>query len=269
LPEAFGTADFIVRWTGSDDPGGSGVAAYDLYVSRDDGPYQHVVTTAETSYTFTGESGSTYGFATRARDQVGNIEPMPTSPDAETLVIIGAWVNRDNLYDVNAKDGVTAIDALMVINELWRKRVFDPETSILTPLPPDGYAPPYYDVTDDGKLTSLDALRVVNYLYRQSIGQGEQTAWLPEIVSADPHLIGRDATRYAFRATPTPVAIGDAAVNGTSLTRHPSPVQAVNRMVASESAWFDAADEGARLEDVDHTLDTLADDVARQWALLP
>ncbi len=71
-----------------------------------------------------------------------------------------------NNFDVNAKDGVTAIDALLIINELAHQSVFDPDTHILLPVPPSGYAPPYYDVTQDGKLSALDALRVINEMAR-------------------------------------------------------------------------------------------------------
>ncbi len=177
LPEAFGTANFMVDWSGEDDGGGSGINSYDLYVSRDDGPFQRVVTnTAETGFELTdGVSGSTYGFVTLARDNVGNVEPMPAVADTETFVIIGAWVNRVDVYDVDAKGGATALDALIIINELGRRSVSDPETGILTPLPPDGFAPPYYDVNEDRKATALDALRVINQLARlANAGGGEQ-----------------------------------------------------------------------------------------------
>ena len=151
----------MIELSGQDDTGGSGVASYDVYVSRDNGPRELLVSrTTATQYEFTGGvSGSTYSFISIARDNVGNVEPMPLVADTETLVIIGAWVNRNNVYDVNASGDVTAGDAITVINQLFFKRVFDPDTAILTPLPPVGYAPPYYDVSDDGKLTAIDALR--------------------------------------------------------------------------------------------------------------
>ncbi len=90
LPEAVGTANVMVEWSGQDDDGGSGIAAYDLYVSRDGGPFEPVVTrTTEKTFEFTGESGVTYGFVTVATDNVGIRETMPLVPDSETLVIIG------------------------------------------------------------------------------------------------------------------------------------------------------------------------------------
>jgi hypothetical protein len=186
MDEAYGTAEFMVHWSGEDDASGSGVHSYDLYVSQDDGLFQQVASNlTETSYQFTGGvSGSTYGFVTLARDNVGNVEPMPTVADAETLVIIGAWINKQNRFDVNARSGVTALDALIVINELGKELVFDPKTRVLTPLPPTGYAPPYVDVTMDGKITGLDALQVINEVRRQTLlsqqADGERITPLPK-----------------------------------------------------------------------------------------
>ena len=51
-------------------------------------------------------------------------------------MIIGAWVNRMDVYDVDDSGEVTALDALVIINEMGRNRVSDPDTFVLTPLPP-------------------------------------------------------------------------------------------------------------------------------------
>ncbi len=175
LPEAVGTASFTVDWSGQDV--GSGIAGYDLYVSHDGGPFETVLSnTTETSYEFTGESGSTYGFVTVARDNVGNLEPMPEVADTQTLVILGAWVNPRDVFDVDDSGEVTALDALLVINELARRSVSDPGTSFLTPLPPEGFAPPFYDVSEDAKVTALDALRVINEMARRSLLEPELIA---------------------------------------------------------------------------------------------
>lgn len=168
LPEAFGTANFMIEWTGQDDVGGSGVGSYDVYVSKDDGPFQLAIANIrETNFEFTGESGSTYAFFSVARDNVGHVEAMKATADTETLVIVGAWVNRDNIYDVDNSGYVSALDALIIINELNFHRVSDPNTSLLPPLPPDGFAPPFYDVSEDGRVTALDALHIINELNRQ------------------------------------------------------------------------------------------------------
>jgi len=64
-----------ITWTGQDDPGGVGVRHYDLYASRDGGPFLIVAEKVDTTaYQFTGSPGATYAFYTRATDHVGNVE---------------------------------------------------------------------------------------------------------------------------------------------------------------------------------------------------
>ncbi len=78
---------FTVTWSGADDPGGSGIGSYDLYVSIDEGPFTpFLLGTTETSITFPGEPGRKYAFYTIARDNVGYIEDAPLTPDAMTTV---------------------------------------------------------------------------------------------------------------------------------------------------------------------------------------
>ena len=263
LPEAFGTSSFMIELSGQDDAGGSGVAAHDIYVSRDNGPFELAAARiTDTEYEFTGGvSGSTYGFVSIAHDNVGNVEPMPTVADTETLVIIGAWVNRDNVYDVNAKDGVTPGDALRVINELFRKVVFDPTTSVLTPLPPAGYAPPYLDVTDDGKLTALDALRVINFLFHQSVG-GNPEAELSSIT------LDFGESNQGNDSESTSLIDPSEYIGVTNKVDDPVLQTIDHSSVPSQAFLLLDVDvkNGELLEEVDKTLSTLADDVAMQWA---
>ena len=46
---------------------------------------------------------------------------------------------------------VTALDVLIVIGELTRRRVSDPQTGALPAVPPTGFAPPFYDVTGEAE----------------------------------------------------------------------------------------------------------------------
>jgi len=74
-------------WTGTDDVGGSGVAAFDVFVSRDSEPFQlWLDDTAETSSNFTAEEGHTYAFFTVARDNIGYVEATPQVPDTTAEV---------------------------------------------------------------------------------------------------------------------------------------------------------------------------------------
>jgi hypothetical protein len=78
-----------LSWSGVDDPGGVGVDYYDLYVSKDGGPYLlHAGEIDTTAYFFTGVPGSEYDFYTRATDHVGNTEAEKTVAD-ETVTLGG------------------------------------------------------------------------------------------------------------------------------------------------------------------------------------
>jgi hypothetical protein len=80
---------FVVGWEGEDL--GSGIASYDVFYNVDGGPLTAWITeTVATSAPFTGTVGFTYGFAVRARDRAGNVEPKPSEPQAETTVAEGA-----------------------------------------------------------------------------------------------------------------------------------------------------------------------------------
>jgi RHS repeat-associated protein len=87
LPPVAYTTNFNVTWTGTDDMNGSGIASYDIYVSDDSGPFTlWLVRTALSQSTFTGTSHHTYAFYSIARDNVGNVEPVPAIPDASVAV---------------------------------------------------------------------------------------------------------------------------------------------------------------------------------------
>ncbi|MCY2987964.1 MAG: dockerin type I domain-containing protein [Planctomycetota bacterium] len=91
LPATTATAQFIVQWSGQDDAGGSGIRAYDVFVTTDAGPpWKWQDATTQTSATFTGEFGHTYAFSSVATDNVGHVEAATTTPDAETTVSLVA-----------------------------------------------------------------------------------------------------------------------------------------------------------------------------------
>jgi hypothetical protein len=81
LPDVAAGAAIQVTWTGQDEPAGSGIAFYDIYVSPDGGPYglwQNA--TMHTSATFTGQVGHSYRFYSLATDNVGHRQAAP-APD--------------------------------------------------------------------------------------------------------------------------------------------------------------------------------------------
>ncbi len=96
------------------------------------------------------------------------------------------WQNPIDPYHVNGDGDVTAIDSLLIINELERGSVHDESTRNLVPITDAVGPPPYFDVTGDDKLTALDALQIINAINRAqndmmqspsgeyALGEGEQ-----------------------------------------------------------------------------------------------
>ena len=83
-----GRSGIQLQWQGQDDPGGSGIASYDLYVSVDGAPYglaQGNLT--GTTATYMGGPNHTYRFYTVATDPLGHRETAPAEPD----VVITTW----------------------------------------------------------------------------------------------------------------------------------------------------------------------------------
>src|SRR5205807_1603423 len=70
---ALENANFTLKWSGADDTGGSGLAALDVFVSDNGGPFAPFQTsTLHTSALFTGQAGHTYRFYSVATDNVGH-----------------------------------------------------------------------------------------------------------------------------------------------------------------------------------------------------
>ncbi len=90
---------FIATWTGEDDAGGSGVGEYDVYVSKDGGPFTSWLTgTKLTEARFTeAEAGHAYAFYSMAVDRVGHREEAPETADAETTIHDPMRVEQVNL----------------------------------------------------------------------------------------------------------------------------------------------------------------------------
>ena len=102
LPALENSTSFLVSWSGSDNPGGSGIASYAIFVSDNGGSFTPFLTnTTQTSATFTGQNDHTYGFYSVAIDNAGNVQPTPGSAQATTTVTaattgaVGGVVFRD------------------------------------------------------------------------------------------------------------------------------------------------------------------------------
>ena len=94
LPAQSQSLQFPVSWTSQDDPGGSGVAAFDVYVSDNGGlwVYWQSLTTS-TNAIFKGQPHHTYGFCSIAHDNAGNVELPHKRADATTTVVANPLLN--------------------------------------------------------------------------------------------------------------------------------------------------------------------------------
>jgi RHS repeat-associated protein len=96
------STNFTVSWSGQDDSGGSGIASYDIYVSDNGGSFAPFLTgTAQTSATFQGVDGHTYGFFSVATDNVGNVEATPIIAQASTKVTVSTSPGTPQVGPIN------------------------------------------------------------------------------------------------------------------------------------------------------------------------
>ncbi len=80
-------SQFPSSWSGHDDTGGSGLATYSVFYTDNGGPIQTFEQdTTQRSAVFTGQLGHTYAFYSLATDNVGNVQPTPTTAQATTTV---------------------------------------------------------------------------------------------------------------------------------------------------------------------------------------
>lgn len=87
LPPTNDSASFLVRWAGTDDSTGSGLRNYTIFVSRNDSPFVPWLSNiTDTMASFTGVSGTEYGFFSLSADNAGNIELAKSSAEATTLL---------------------------------------------------------------------------------------------------------------------------------------------------------------------------------------
>ena len=103
LPATESSASFTVSWSGTDGAG-PGIASYDVFVSRDGGPFAPFVAgTTATSAVFQGATGHTYGFYSLATDNLGIREGPKTTAETTTQVSSGTAC----ALDVSAQVQVT------------------------------------------------------------------------------------------------------------------------------------------------------------------
>jgi CSLREA domain-containing protein len=109
------TGAFLVQWAGEDDPGGSGIACYDVYVSCNGGPFSVWLRHTEAvSAMFSAPWSGQYAFYSVACDRVGHEEQAPAAPDVQISVLL-----RDTL-DVDMSETAAGLtDGLLILRYLF------------------------------------------------------------------------------------------------------------------------------------------------------
>jgi subtilase family serine protease len=93
-------SSFMVRWSGADDEGGSGLRSYTVWVSVDGEPFRVWLNDVTiTQAPFDAQSGChTYAFYVTASDNAGNLTPAPEAPQA-VIVALPGDINGDRMVD--------------------------------------------------------------------------------------------------------------------------------------------------------------------------
>ncbi len=143
------------------------------------GPQVSTLTGPQGQYAFSALPAGSYnvrvtgasGFV--ARDPTGGVQSTSvsmntatTDVDFEFIAGSSPWQNPLRSVDVNADGFVTALDVLLIVNDLnnnGARRLSGTEQS----------PPPYIDVSGDGFVSALDVLLVVNHINRNGSGEGE------------------------------------------------------------------------------------------------
>jgi hypothetical protein len=92
-----------------------------------------------------------------------------THVDFQLRLVSSPWQNATRRQDVNNDSLITALDVLLIINEINRNGARPLDTSLLV-------APPFYDVDGNRNIEALDVLIVINYI-NANPGDGEGESW--------------------------------------------------------------------------------------------
>lgn len=123
-------------------------------------------------------------------EKVGGERQQVATNGSATLRFLGAgWTNFIDRFDINRVGGVTAVDALVIINELNGPKYSSAETSTLVDVNAvEAFPNVFFDVNGDGRVSAVDALQVINRLIALDVGaepiiEGEPAGG--EIVAVD------------------------------------------------------------------------------------
>ncbi|MGB7327793.1 MAG: choice-of-anchor Q domain-containing protein, partial [Rubripirellula sp.] len=215
-----------------------------------DGNTNPISSFADGVTTATIDAGDLYSiiFEPQTTDRIYSVR----SSNGESALSNRASTNIFEPTDTNASGETTALDALVVINELDREGDAEGE-QVQSPLGT------FLDVNRDDRVSALDALLVINHLARQSVSiggstaEGERTALVQPSVVADLAAdLAADAADEAFQDDVFDIAEGpmlllDIATDPfASSPRFGSAVASQNVDVAMEE--FDLTETAESLE---------------------
>ncbi len=171
---AFSPGHFTVRWSGT-DVAGPGIIGYSVYVSDNNAAFTPwLIDTAQTSATYIGVNGHTYGFYSVATDAAGTRQTTPASAQATTRV-----------------------DAT-------------PPTSHVSPLPARGISLSFAVSVTGSDLDAADggpASGVASYAIYVSIDGGTWTQWTTVPASSPTaNYTGQSNNSYSFFSLATDIA---------------------------------------------------------------
>ncbi|MBD2281359.1 CARDB domain-containing protein, partial [Aphanizomenon flos-aquae] len=107
LPSISNNPEFLVQWQGSDDPNGSAIADYTVYVSENGGAFTPwLVDTLLTEANYIGTVGNTYAFYAIATDNAGNIQLAPNTAQATTQIAGGTGTIGDFIWSDKNANGI-------------------------------------------------------------------------------------------------------------------------------------------------------------------
>lgn len=213
LPSTLYETTFTLSWSGSDDVGGSGIVAYDVYVAENGGAFNaFLLGTTLTSTTFNAVNGNTYAFYSVATDGVGHRQPTPADPQVTVEVRVNIPPVLDSIGNRSVNEGsalsftISATDAdeqpeplMYAATNLPLGASFDPVTRVFTWTPNEAQGPGSYQVTftvSDGAAIDSETITVtvnevnqppvLNPIGNRSVDEGQLLTFT--ISATDPDL---------------------------------------------------------------------------------
>ncbi|MEM1228012.1 MAG: right-handed parallel beta-helix repeat-containing protein [Planctomycetota bacterium] len=185
--------------------------------------------------------------------------------DDVTLRSIGPsdWTNPVDRFDVNASGDVSALDALLIINELNRERLLDAEGN-LPPAGQDGvFTGQFLDVLSRGTFSALDALNVINHINRldlaastpdgEPLSDNENVDFPPTSISLAEQevFIHPDLPKELLQSGPKVLALASSTPDDAPKTIRVTPSPSLDTPSPDEGdfepgSWIDAVDHAVQ-----------------------